>query len=385
MANLASVAATLLPENLRRTAKHIRKRQKNHSIKHLPPFTNRNVSATARETTVKATAGGEPLVIPDPEQFLRSNPLLAESLKKQTRRKYCRALAAFLHSPFSKSLQLSHLDERFAKYIQSVFTADPRPVRRQGVTDALCMILLMYPFLKDSFGRTRRSIRTWEKNHPSCSSVPITRQLLYAIAWRAFSTGKEQFAIMLLLSFAAYLRVSEVLKLTWNQVAFPGDPRISGFNGNIGGLNIKDAKTGPLQFVPIRDPVVLFAAQIYRDKNQQHSFVASETTQTSYAKTLRSILSAYNPSHLQINPHSARIGAATEDFIKEVPVEKIAITARWESMQSLRRYVTNGRSWLMNMNIPSDVGEQIEADANCLIQRFRNLPFSTSQQSRHCL
>ena len=50
-----------------------------------------------------------------------------------------------------------------------------------------------------------------------------------------------------------------------------------------------------------------------------------------------------------ITTHSARTGAALQDFPTGSSAETISITGRWASLTSLRYYPISGRAWLLQM------------------------------------
>ena len=61
-----------------------------------------------------------------------------------------------------------------------------------------------------------------------------------------------------------------------------------------------------------------------------------------------------------LTTHSTRIGGALHDFSGQRSFKDIAISGGWESLKTLRRYLTNGRGWLMTMILSEDSKATIE-------------------------
>lgn len=61
-----------------------------------------------------------------------------------------------------------------------------------------------------------------------------------------------------------------MLKLRWCDIALPGDARVAQFGPEVGGVNARDSKTSPLQFVPLRDRDVLCLLRAYASARKRH-------------------------------------------------------------------------------------------------------------------
>ncbi|PXF41892.1 hypothetical protein BWQ96_08394 [Gracilariopsis chorda] len=156
-------------------------------------------------------------------------------------------------------------------------------------------------------------------------------------------------------SHAEYVRASEALNLFWSEVAFPGDVGLSSFGPTMAGKNIKDAKTskttGRLQSVPINDQTVIKFLRAYQLQNRSNHHFAPNVSYKTYLSPIKTVSSSFGLSHGRFSTHSARIGKATEEYVNNLPVQQIAINGRWKSLNSLRYYLDNGKSWPLNSNI----------------------------------
>eukprot|EP00737_Agarophyton_chilense_P002675 gb/GEZJ01003070.1/.p2 GENE.gb/GEZJ01003070.1/~~gb/GEZJ01003070.1/.p2 ORF type:complete len:138 (-),score=13.50 gb/GEZJ01003070.1/:4702-5115(-) len=92
---------------------------------------------------------------------------------------------------------------------------------------------------------------------PSCSSAPLSKQITMAFSWLFPNQNNCEAAAVLLIPHGANLRLSEDLKLLWEEIALPGDVRVFAYGSEVAGVNIRYAKTsrktGRLQFASICD------------------------------------------------------------------------------------------------------------------------------------
>ena len=289
------------------------------------------------------------------EKFFEDNPLIAATLKPQTQTKYAIALDNFKASNVATDPTHFSLDQRLAISIQERFMVNAKPEQRQEMANLVCMITLIYPSTKMQLGLARRCISEWKALKPSRSSAPFTKELVLALAWEMLAKSKVESATVLLTSFAACLRVSKALKLTWSQVALPGDLRLSSYSPETAGLNIYDSKTsrytGKLQFVKLSDREGVKFLSGLRCVRSSASMRIVPIKYHQYSNDLRKAITHFQLQDTPFISHSARIGKATEDFIAGETVEQIAINGRWKCINSLRYYLNNGRAWSLNTPI----------------------------------
>ena len=289
-------------------------------------------------------------------KFFEDHPLIKATLRPSTLKSYSRAVQCFLESSNIDQLSSYYADDLLTAYIHDRYFEDPAAGQRQEMSNLLAAVVLILPHLKGKIGRARRSIRGWQITTPPRSALPLTRDWMLAFAYYMIASKQTVAAVALAVSWAGYLRASEVLSSQWENVALPGDIRLSQFRPNIGGISVLIAKTGPCQFVSIRDPAVLTLLQFY----WKHTEGKGSTFPISYYRYRKALSAAslyfgLDPSHF--TPHSARFGGAFHDLCNGKSAETIAIHSRWASLNSLRYYLTNGRAWLLRLPIASSQQE----------------------------
>ena len=301
------------------------------------------------------TYSPQPQYLASAEEFFEENLLIAATLKPTTQTKYAIALENFKASTVANDPTHLSLDQRLAIHIQERYIANPRPGQRQEMSNLICIVALMYPSVKQDLGLARRCLSGWKTLKPSRSSAPFTKEIVLALAWVMVTNGKIESATVLLTSFSACLRVSEALNITWRRVALPGDLRLAAYPAGTAGVNIQDAKTsrytGKLQFVKLADQHGINLLSALKQRYPQNIGRIAPISYQRYTDDLRQSLEHFQLEETPFTTHSARIGKATEDYIRG---EQIAINGRWKSMASLRYYLNNGRAWILNTPITSN-------------------------------
>ncbi|PXF40450.1 hypothetical protein BWQ96_09826 [Gracilariopsis chorda] len=303
------------------------------------------------------------------------HPLIACTIKPKTLQSYCKALEKFTATLTTSCRDLHHLDHLIDSYINKTFEEDPRATRKQEMTNLLCALYIVDARTKTGLPLSHRSIKGWEKSHNAQPPTPFTQEILHAFVMKLLLDGRAEAAVCLALSWAGYLRVSEALALRAENVALPGDPRVAAYGNEVAGIAILDAKTGPLQFVSIKDRNCITLLTCYMKKLSNIRDTLFTIKYSTYAAQLKKVMSFFNVTHLKFTTHSARIGGALHDFMRGTKAEDIALKGRWNSLTSLRHYFTTGRAWLMKMNITDHQNAKIKQYSLNMVQtteRYRS-------------
>ena len=295
---------------------------------------------------------------------LFKNPLLAASLKPQTQTKYSTAVLEFLATLPALPDTAQELDEVISEYILAKFRTSSRRGERTKMGCLVAGFPALYPGLKGQLQKANRCLAGWDRLVPSKASMPLTRDLMKAFVVTLIRQGELQCAMAIAIAWAGYLRGNEVLNLKWKDIGLAGDPRLTGLSNAVAGINIRDAKTGINQFVPISDRAVI--AMLHYFSQQTTKAPEKRLFDLSYKKYLQLMKTVSVDLGLGDKPlttHSTRIGGALHDYTAQRNVKDIAITGRWESIKTLRRYLTIGRGWHMTMDL-SETSKNIIANLN---------------------
>ena len=243
--------------------------------------------------------------------------LAQQKYKRPTLVKYDKALKNYLmHYPES-TLTVQDADLHISDYINMRFEDDPRPGQCQEMANLLSMLTLSHPHLRDHLTLSRRAVQGWKVSKPSKSSMPLTRTMMLAFAKYFLCRAEVGMAVALGVGWAAYLRISEVMRLRWSDIALPGDFRLNDVSGHVCGINIKVAKTGTNQFVLISDEHITTLLQQYHASQADADSKLSRFKTKRYQLFLNDACFFYGLGNLQVTPHSCRIGGVRRALLFE--------------------------------------------------------------------
>ena len=286
--------------------------------------------------------------------FFKNRSLLMATLDDKTMEVYSLAFEYFQEFVrYELNPDFDTIDAVVEDYVNLVYDTDQRAAARTEMTYLLSVFYILFPGQKTTFGRTARALTGWKISKPPKSATPLSRTMVMAYAAKLLLSKRTSAATILLLCYGACLRVGEALKLKWEHVALPGDPRLSAFPPGTAGVNILDAKTskrtGRLQFVPIQDDIVIQFLRKIHDNPSPDEALAPHIDYQSYSKYLKEATSYFQISNVAIRSHSARIGRALDEYVNGARVDQIAILGRWASLSTLRLYLDNGKAWMLDM------------------------------------
>ena len=283
-----------------------------------------------------------------------SSTLRDAALAPSTLRAYTTHLDRFLtHTRLSLNhllkLQPARIDALLAAYIDAQFAA-------RGSYDYACQTVfgLIYrcPALRLQLGEARLRLRGWKRLRRSRSHPPITWELTALFACVMSKWGRHAEAVATLLAFDCYLRVGELTRLTYADVAQPHDPRFGDAHRSMA-LRLAVTKTGPHQSVDVKR---LAVARVLLAYLKQFPFLADDRifafTPTSFRTLLSQVALSVGLGHIAYVPHSFRHGGATSDFLSGATIEQVQYRGRWESMRSARRYIQTARALLILQDVP---------------------------------
>lgn len=106
--------------------------------------------------------------------------------------------------------------------------------------------------------------------------------------------------------------------------------------GNYGsllaGLTIREAKTatslGELQFVKVTCPYMVGLLYKMKREKCEKDLVVDHLPYSAYLRAIKEVAVSFGFPNAKFSPHSARIGAATDDYIRGCPIKDIALKGR---------------------------------------------------------
>jgi integrase len=252
--------------------------------------------------------------------------------------------------PFPSSVL--ELDERFCDFVHYFYLLKKGKCRAY-VVNARCSLQRRVPGARGNLLFTNQALEGWKRLVPPKSYPPLTWKVTVVIAYALVIMGKLDFAIGVLLSFDAYLRVSELSNLLVSDVVLPGDSRL-GPEPAVGmaQLHLENTKTGPHKWAAVTDPFVLALLSFQVAKCKAASRMRLfEFNEAAFRNLFRKVCKLLD-LHDNFVPHSLRHGKATHDFLIGVPLETILVLGRWAAHKSARLYIQVGRAQLLAGKTP---------------------------------
>ena len=262
---------------------------------------------------------------------------------------------------------VAELDEYLCDYMVCLFDEG---VGRARAVDTIYGMVALFPSWRSSLPAALVSIKGWTRLAPSVSHPPLTWDLTVLLATVLVRVGATDLACGVLLAFDCLLRLSELLNLSNDDVARPGDPR---WTSTLSGvcLRLKQTKTGKQQWVQVRHVFVanwllsILAARL--PKARIFGFEAS------VARGLFKSAVAELGLPPAIVPHSLRHGGATALHLAGMSMEDILLRGRWSSVKSARTYIQVGKALLLDLRVSDhtlkSAGEQA-ADLHATFARL---------------
>lgn len=285
--------------------------------------------------------------------------LINAAYEQSTRKRYFEAVLEFvdwMDGSGEDPCTVADLDEVLSEWFHDLYVTRNQACRSTA-ENALSGIHLLVPEVKGQLHLCRLALKGWRKLVPSVPHPPLTWDLAVCIGVRQACTGRWLHGVATLLAFDCYLRIGEFTSLTRGDVADAGDLRLgSGHEGMA--LRLRHTKTGPNQWVNVRNPDVItlvrsrLSTMPSRRKRARLFPFAPSTYRRHFKAACKDL--GLSPDYV---PHSLRHGGATHDHVRGMQLEEILRHGRWASVKSARHYVQAGRALLMSTSVPLSVSE----------------------------
>lgn len=283
--------------------------------------------------------------------------LKSAAVKPVTNKRYTNAVDKFLDFLLLRRLtplSPQDVDKYLDLYIQHIYDTGGSRSSASYAVNGLCHLM---PELKGHLVRSNRSLKGWIMMVPPTSKPPFSYKVVVVAATGLVGLGFIHDAIGVLLAFDCYLRVSELTRIVWRDIAVPGDSRLE-VDSTEGALRIATAKTGDNQFVTIRHPALLRLLPWLRQRERPSSpdqrvfpFSAAQ-----FRQRLHKVCTILKLQSIGYGTHSLRRGGATHDAgTKNLSIETILHRGRWASKRSAHIYVHTGRAVHLQLDVPEEI------------------------------
>jgi integrase len=297
--------------------------------------------------------------------------LRSASIAQGTKKNYWRAVLRFLDYVIAADEHPStnaQFDDVLLDWIQSLYEHG-NGVGKSIAKNAIHGLCHIMPSLRGHLVKSGQAISGWNKLHQGRSYPPLTWELASLLAVemrRSNPTSGCRYAVATVLAFDCLLRVSELVNLKREDIAFEDDPRVGvrpkskkgEGEQNLGAIVvIRRAKTGKNQSVTLRDPQIIALMREMVQSTRPNSYLFPFTA-AQYRRTFKRNCAALHLSSLYV-PHSLRHGGATRYRHRlGWSMEDVMQRGRWQSSKSARIYIQAGVALAMSMQVPRGLNER---------------------------
>lgn len=259
---------------------------------------------------------------------------------------------------------IPELDEHLADYVNFMWCEDPGPGSFQRAGHPVYGLPFRIPRARHNLPAAHLSLRGWRRVLEQRSPPPITKQVATAIAVDLWQHQCYDAAVLVLLSHECYLRAGEGLRLLVGDFADAAlDSRgLAGLHTEcgVGGIRLSTTKTGPNQFVTIRDRLVLTLLSRHcagRPKTDPAFSLSYDQYRRQFADSVQRL--GLGTAGFVL--HSLRHGGATSDFCDGRPYDYIQHRGRWQQSASMIRYIQAGAALSLQLHYSGETTAFIQA------------------------
>lgn len=266
-------------------------------------------------------------------------PFLLSILQSKSRQLYTSALVDFKAEVDARQVDWASFSEEDRDIFLSEYVLE---VKENGGKRQACQILCtalhkIYP--RHVHTTTRKVLEVWKAHEPSHQAPACPPEVAYALVSTSLVAGQPGVAACIFLCFTGLLRISEALRLRWQDMVFVEHVVV---------LMLAKTKRGVDQKVVLTHPSTVQWLKQYR--KQYFSSDHERICPLSYSKMrywLPKLCKSLQLEHLALTSHSFRRGGASTLLHQGVALADIAVHGRWASDSSCREYLRRGEVFLL--------------------------------------
>jgi len=305
--------------------------------------------------------------------------LLGKRLAPRTRARYSSAVSKFLLyydlsrnellSFRERSSDLSDLDRFLCNYVHYIFAKEKGAGRGQAECALYGVLSLYVPRARGKLFLTQEALAGWKKQKPPAARPPLIRAVVFKTAEWLWQRGKLLEGVAVLLTFGAFLRISELVNLQVEDIAL-GENSLTRARG----VHIRQAKTGENQFAEVRDPQIMKIVRYWlKLSGAREGEPAFPVSQRELRLSLRDALQGLRVVLPGATFHSLRHGAATQARLDGETILAVMERGRWAASKSAKLYIKRSMVLGLIQKLPQNVierGKALESE-EALVHTFK--------------
>lgn len=229
------------------------------------------------------------------------------------------------------------LDVYASEYVNHLYM-DDYPLG--WASDFVCGIKRFYPQCRLRIPVTVQYFKAWVKSTKRTRAIPLSPEIVMAMASTAFLQRLPRLAALLLVGFLGLLRTGEMVTLCKRQFLILG-------GGSLAVIMLEETKTSRRsnfsEHVTIQDPaVVRFLVKVLKPLNPDDKlFSCNHLSLGRHLTALGKFLCLKSP---QLTPYGIRRGGATFHFLSHGSYDLTRDLGRWNDQKTAKQYINQPTS-----------------------------------------
>ena len=307
--------------------------------------------------------------------------LRAQKVGQKTLHRYLASIEEFEAWAKQRSRKITDktLDKHVTTFLTHMFEAG------REITDGTYLVyalqLLRCEVAKDHFlVCAKQALAGWRKSCPGNMRLPVPEEFLHDAATFALEESQVEMAFLIALQLDSYLRPSEILGLTCDNIGRPAGKRYPHFS-----IVVAPSTLGQVTKTGQSDDSILLgdrshntwmkeAMRLYLKRVDHHLF--PNTTLSGYENFMRKACLKLKYKTNCVMPHIVRHSAASNDcYHQRRGLSDIAKRGRWQSRASVLRYEKHAlllQSWKQAaVSRKSDIQKRSQVFISLLLSNLR--------------
>ena len=270
-------------------------------------------------------------------------------VKSVTSERYQQSFEQFLSFTNLSKAQVrafpERIDERLSEYIESLWS-DGEP--KSYANYVVAAVQYFAPECKRKLTKSWKLVSTWNKIELPARVVPISAEILLAIAGLFMKWQWQKLGLMLVVAYSTFLRTGEIFRIRRENVVFgAGDQPAVKF--------LQDTKTAQRkqilwEKVLVKEPLAVDCLRALCLSCSSPQLLVQDSI-FQFRRLWKQAVAELQLSQWKILPYSIRRGGATSAYKRGMSFEELMQQGRWSNVATARIYLDEGLQELQNFSL----------------------------------
>ena len=237
------------------------------------------------------------------------------------------------------------VDPVLADFIESLW-CDGEP--KSYANYAVAAVQFYVPECKRHLTRSWKLVSTWNKIEMPARVVPISAEVLLAIAGVFQKWQWRRLSLMLVVAYSTFLRTGEIFRIRRENV-------VLGHHGHPAVIFLQDTKTAQRkqilwEKVLVKEPLALLCLEALCEDWPKPQLLIQESI-FQFRKIWKDSIEALQLTQWKILPYSIRRGGATSAYKRGMSFEELMQQGRWSNVATARIYLDEGLQEMQSFSL----------------------------------